>query len=128
MASGLQSQNSDLVLNANNGKVVFQENGVNLPESLTPNGYTKLPNGLILQWGQVPSATYGANTNTAVSITFPVSFQNAAFISTYSLSTKNVNSAFTLSATKSLTGLDMNVNNSSASSHTSSIDWFAIGY
>jgi hypothetical protein len=40
-------------------------------QSLTTNGYQKLPNGLILQWGYVPSI------NTTV--TFPVAFTTACY-------------------------------------------------
>ena len=96
--------------------------------SKAANGYQKLPSGLIIQWGEVPSATYAKGTNTTVSITFPLAFPTSLFISTFSITTKNVASDLTLSATKSVTGLDMNVNNSSGSGYTFSIDWLAIGY
>ena len=43
---------------------------VDIARSLTPNGYVKLSNGLIIQWGT--SATIGANGSTTV--TFPIAF------------------------------------------------------
>lgn len=47
---------------------------LNLPGiSKTSNGYTKLPNGMILQWGA--SASIGGNSS--VSVTFPVAFPTA---------------------------------------------------
>lgn len=47
---------------------------LNLPGiSKTANGYTKLPNGMILQWGA--SASIGGDTS--VSVTFPIAFPTA---------------------------------------------------
>jgi len=45
--------------------------------SLTPNGYQKLPSGLILQWGSLS----GTNGNTT--ITFPIAFPTACVSFTY---------------------------------------------
>jgi hypothetical protein len=44
-------------------------------QSLTSNGYQRLPGGLILQWGSVFIAGNGSAT-----VTYPISFPNAAFI------------------------------------------------
>jgi hypothetical protein len=44
-------------------------------QSLTANGYQRLPGGLILQWGSVFIAGNGSAT-----VTYPISFPNAAFI------------------------------------------------
>ena len=40
---------------------------------LTQNGYTKLPNGMIMQWGVIT----GLNTNTNITVTLPVVFPNS---------------------------------------------------
>lgn len=52
-------------------------------QSLTTNGYQKLPGGLIIQWGTISSASSsGSSVNTAT--TFPISFPNNAFSLTIS--------------------------------------------
>lgn len=43
-------------------------------QSLAANGWTRLPNGLILQWG---SGTFSSSYNTFFTITFPVVFPSA---------------------------------------------------
>lgn len=44
-------------------------------KSLSPNGYQKLPSGLIIQWGSV---TIPANSNG--SFMFPIQFPNSCFV------------------------------------------------
>jgi hypothetical protein len=44
-------------------------------QSLTANGYQRLPGGLILQWGSV-----FITANSTATVTYPISFPNAAFI------------------------------------------------
>jgi len=125
MASGLKSDNSNLVLNADGAgnKVVFQENGVNLPESLTTNGYTKLPNGLMLQWMQVPQN--GATSGTA---NFPIPFSTSVFIVNIGMAndtTGQGDSAAELVGTPTLTSFNWyQPNNGNAST----FQVFAIGY
>ena len=41
--------------------------------SLATNGYTKLPNGMIIQWGTTASTSPSVQTT----ITFPISFPNS---------------------------------------------------
>lgn len=48
----------------------------NFMQNLVANGYTKLPNGLILQWG---SGTVAQNSS--ATITFPIVFPNACLVS-----------------------------------------------
>ena len=43
-------------------------------QSLTSDGYQKLPGGLILQWGVVPSVGSGT-----VTVSFPISFSSSVF-------------------------------------------------
>jgi len=52
---------------ASDGKVSFPQ----MPQSLTGNGYVKLPGGLIVQWGLDPG---GAGDH---DIVFPIPFPNA---------------------------------------------------
>lgn len=59
---------------------LFNQNGYDLniqstTQNLATNGYTKLPNGLILQWGSITPAV-GTNL---VTVTFPIAFPNACF-------------------------------------------------
>lgn len=46
----------------------------------SPNGYTKLPNGFILQWGQV-TFVIDTGTNIMQTINFPISFPNVCLFS-----------------------------------------------
>ena len=48
---------------------------VAIASSLSANGYIKLANGLIIQWGETPSIAYTAT----VSVTFPVAFTSACY-------------------------------------------------
>jgi len=86
--------------------------------SLLTNGYTKLSNGLIIQWGMMP----GADS----SITFPLAFPNEilqAFSTTY-----NDNDASAIT-NRSTTGLTITTIDASSGAN-SSVDasWLAIGY
>lgn len=47
--------------------------------SLTTNGYAKLPNGLILQWGSGTVGALGAGTTLVASV-FPITFPNACLL------------------------------------------------
>jgi hypothetical protein len=69
--------------------------------SMGANGYTKLPNGLILQWGNV-----AANSSGLATLTFPIAFPNNLFIveATYVNSGTGVpSSAITVSDTTATT-------------------------
>jgi len=55
-----------------------------LSGSLSPNGYTRLPNGLIMQWGITSVIAGGALIQETV--TFPITFPNACFNVTSTLS------------------------------------------
>jgi len=50
---------------------------VDFTASLTPNGYQKLPSGLIMQWGSTPPAAIPANGSLV--IVFPLTFPNQIF-------------------------------------------------
>ena len=44
--------------------------------SKATNGYTKLPNGMIMQWGEFNWVISGGGTNNYTSVTLPISFPN----------------------------------------------------
>lgn len=87
--------------------------------SLTSNGYTYLPNGLIFQWGEVT-----ANSSSAGDITFPIPFTTSLYsitttcLATVNSSTYNIN----LLAANTTTA---NVRSGNATSR--SVYWQAIG-
>ena len=65
-----------VTLNGTNG-VTFPDTGVftNAVGTTTTNGYQKLPNGLILQWG-TGTAVAGGNST----VTFPIAFPTACLM------------------------------------------------
>jgi hypothetical protein len=67
--TGNLTGNADTVTNG-----VYTTNFTSSNQSLTTDGYQKLPGGLIMQWGSV-SITAG---NVVTSVTFPIAFPNAA--------------------------------------------------
>lgn len=91
--------------------------------SIGANGYTKLPNGLILQWGTtaIPTSTQ------SVTVTLPIAFPNNAFasVATRSIAANPVATDLWSTALASLTQLQIFKAGSVASS--SSYTWFAIG-
>jgi hypothetical protein len=113
--TGNLTGNADTVTNG-----VYTTNFTSSNQSLTANGYQKLPGGLIMQWGYSAIAANG-NTAIAFSITFPNSCVNVQVIqendSTSDLYTYKVNT---------ITTTGFNVRNSM--SNTPSAYWFAIGY
>jgi hypothetical protein len=67
MDGGAQKGNAgDVLTSLGDGNGVRWESGA---KSLTPNGYQKLPGGLIMQWGTIPIL--------ATSVTFPIVFPNS---------------------------------------------------
>jgi len=45
---------------------------------ISPNGYVKFPNGLILQWGKYEKETY-FSSGEIITISFPITFPNEVF-------------------------------------------------
>lgn len=90
------------------------------PGSLNPSGWTRFPNGLILQWGRLAATNLSNNT-----VWFPLGFPNRCFGVQNTLITRGSN-----------TGADnndvvMNVVNNSFTCRTDNNDgayWFAYGY
>ena len=86
------------------------------------NGYIKFPNGIILQWGFIK--TNGSSSGQTV--TYPIAFPNAMFISQVSDQENNMN-----------TGSLVNLSNSQGTAYggtsagtytTTSLGWIAVGY
>jgi hypothetical protein len=100
--------------------------GVN---SLTTNGYSKLPSGLIIQWGVTPASTASART-----LTFPIAFTTGCFnvVATATNPTAGNGSGFdyfaqVVSFTASGAVFEMQMAGG-ASIPSSSIHWVAFGY
>lgn len=68
--TGTVSGNAGTVTNG-----VYTNNFTGSNQSLTGDGYQKLPGGLIIQWGFVPDA----GSTTAINVSFPIAFPNACF-------------------------------------------------
>ena len=104
-----------------NGDDNFNTDNVlwDLGHSYSENGYQKLSNGLILQWGRVYVLA-----STLSTVTFPVAFPTKCLTGFATISS-NVNSALSpifTSQTKTTTGIK-NTNTNAVY-----INWFAIGY
>lgn len=106
------------------GNAATVTNGVyttNFTNSLTSNGYQKLPNGLIIQWG---TASFSAGS---ASITFPITFPNALFSITGCpeiIGFAGASYAATIEA-RSTSGATFNLYYTSGSPN---VEWIAIGY
>lgn len=88
----------------------------NFTQSLTANGWTQLPNGLILQWGKFyTTATFN------VTKTLPIAFPNAIFSCVAVGDTDSQENI----AVRATTNTQITV---SARSYNQSIFWIAIGY
>ena len=110
-------------------------NGINK----NANGYTKLPNGLIMQWGKftINLSGGGDNSSKITNCTFPIRFVNDVVnqgaICTYNLSSKGISwtSAINCSAmvnSLSEITIESRAINSSTPNNNFEIRWFAIGY
>lgn len=99
------------------------------------NGYTKLPNGLIIQWGRIIRT--GADAKTwELYPTFPIAFPNACWtvIGEVSSQDSNTNARLTASYVVPLTKVQFKTRGGSiglpydSTIATTEIDWVAIGY
>lgn len=109
-------------------------------QSLANNGWTRLPNGLILQWGRLEINTSlgeGGSTGSGF-ITFPVAFPtNILHVnSTYAVLSSNSNNDQRVEITTAhevlgLTGFQLIIRQTQGSSLTTQTNgfmWFALGY
>ena len=97
----------------------------NFGNSLTANGYQKLPGGMIIQWGSFSVSPTGGSVGT-VDITLPVAFPAAcrsvnALISTNDPSARSV--GFDIGSTNRT-----KIRFTYTSATTNSIYWMAVGY
>lgn len=70
--SNVQAARNNLGLGNAATMSVFGASGLDFTSSNTFNGFTRLPNGLIMQWGQV-----FVNADSTAQVTFPTPFPNA---------------------------------------------------
>jgi len=94
---------------------------------LTANGYAKLANGLILQWGTSPAS------GTSRSVVFPIAFLSAIVFSGIGECTEaTANYLFGQITTSSLSGFDLAMYGANAGVAPSGANfpckWFALGY
>jgi len=97
-------------------------------KSLTSNGYTKLPNGLILQWGTATNTVvHGGTCNVIFPLVFPTMALN--IINTIS---DTINTITTLTAVPSsnltTSGFSYQYGAINGGAYTHSARWLAIGY
>lgn len=101
--------------------------GQTFGQSLAANGWCRLPNGLIMQWG----VTEPLNTDTSINISFPIQFPSSCLNITASpraINPQSYNgstSAYTSNVTRAGATL---TNDSSTFREAFAITWFAIGY
>lgn len=99
--------------------------------SLSANGYQKLPSGLIIQWGTVSVSSAVTGTTGEGVVTFPVAFPNAALSVTasYELTGGAITGALGLyHRSLSTSGVRFGLDEASATATTTSVKWLAIGY
>ena len=90
----------------------------------TSNGYTKLPNGLILQWGSV------TQTGVAFNVVFPITFPNACLAAGWNnfipgSGTQEWPGAIASGAGPFANGMNIII---STGSNSTILNWYAIGY
>ena len=90
-------------------------------QSLTQNGWVKLPNGLIMQWGRRNNVSSGAQAT----ITFPINFTQALNASVTRLTAFNTETLYGFHI-KGLTNNSITIIN--GTQNLDSCYWFAIGY
>jgi len=86
-----------------------------LTDSQTASGYTKLPNGVYIQWGNSAASTSGVTTS------FPIAFPTACWIVVGTNSNQSNPPAPSISSTSS--NFTMTV-----SAGSPNVNWFAVGY
>ncbi|MEQ1228467.1 phage tail protein [Acinetobacter junii] len=95
------------------------------------NGYTKLPNGLILQWG---TQDYASNPGeVSASITFPIAFPNSCLNISLTRkisaqSTDGDGTALLISTTQTMAHISLQHMNQTSTNSLRGYTWLAIGY
>lgn len=109
-----------------NGKVTSVFDTAPAQLSLTPSGYSKLPNGLILQWGVTAYGTGSSTDQVAYSVSFPISFPSQCL----SISTMLSGAGdFAVLSTKTVNGFSGITYDRLGLSNpvVGNIEWFALG-
>ena len=98
------------------------DTSMSFENSKTENGYTKLPNGLIFQWGTVTGILTNATSTVTLPIAFPTAILNLS--GTMKRNAAGYNDAGIWVYPNGLTQILV----SNENSVTSDAYWFAIGY
>ena len=98
-------------------------------QSLTTNGYQKLPGGLIIQWGRVGNGTAN-NGGSSGTVTFPIAFPNALLNVQLTVREPDNNGATVarLTLTDSTTQFSWASFSGTSSSALDQLMWLAVGY
>lgn len=99
--------------------------------SLSANGWCRLPNGLILQWGSVVVNAGPSGVAASYGVTYPISFTNSAFNITLTKSDDGGNDSLSVlnSPAPNKTGFSFSIMDARIGVITAgSVFWFAIGY
>ena len=127
--SGLCYVNTGLQFNPGNQTLYTPNLIINGQSSLTTNGYTRLPGGLLMQWGYQASVV-GDNYT---AITFPIAFSTAVVNVTASMINTNSPGNYAISnniaqvGTITTTSFHL-INNLETSGPNFPMYWFALGY
>ena len=129
--TGKQSYGGD---NTHSGTETFSGTLNLKTSSKSTNGYTYLPNDVILQWGKVVIGTSGS-TNVGADVSFPINFPSGVVSVTANTTTRYFNSADGFTAVcactnQSNSGFTLYIDSDNAESLTveQTINWMAIGY
>lgn len=90
-------------------------------QSLSTNGYQRLPGGLILQWGEYAGGAHGPV------ISFPVTFPTASYSVTTAGATDNDSIAVTALSNSQFTASQLDQSNATSTNATTGFYWIAIG-
>ena len=137
------AKNDNFVLHLNNGKCFVPSDGINRnnalghPEqpwqdlylglpSISTNGFTKLPNGLIMQWGLIWTDTETGKKH--YKVTYPLHYPNDILY----FNAQTQGATYDYSRIKCLYGenkrSEMNIVEEKEGPYGTTIRWFAIGY
>ena len=111
--------------------IVTTLNLVDFANSKTQNGYQKLPNGLIIQWGSYEVTSHPGEAE--IGITFPIAFPNSCLnvSATRSMAHHSVDGdggVLIISTTPTGATFSLQVINSSSIHQLRGFSWLAIGY
>lgn len=116
------------IIVANSTAINAVSNTFNLgTSSIGANGYSRLPNGLLMQWGNIAASV---NNTTTATITFPTTFTtfysgSVTLLNATSVATTNPGVSATITANSATTLTWRTTSTAAAASAT--IYWWAIG-